>query len=480
MRILGSSYISVIFFLLIAFNFSQANVTLYGSKDCVDCDAIKKTFNEASVAYEFVDVETDEGYENLLANESKLGVKTSGNLPAVMITGRASKIFYFSKELSVLDSVAKYNVNTDIVAENRGEKFSSTKKISVVYFEKAGCSACSRVNRHFEYLQKQDSSLNILTHAIKDKKSAELNKLLCVKFGVNASENLVTPAIFTDNGYLIGDKVNSIKIDSLLGVSGSSEFWLFSQEDYKKSAQSIASRFEKMTIFVVVIAALLDSINPCAYATLIFLVSYLLGLKKDKKTILFSGIAFSFSVFITYLMVGFGLLQVAQFADSYYIARTILNSLIVLALVYYGALNLHDYIMIKKNKYNKVKLSLSFESSKKINESILSLGKSKFVVLNSFLIGFVISFLELACTGQEYLPTIIYMKETTPERAIPLLILYNVVFVLPIIIIFLLVFKGLTASSLQKFIFKNTAKVKMGFFILMMFMAGVIIFTQMV
>ena len=458
-----------------------ADVVIFGSKDCPNCLVIKKSLDSSSVQYSFVDVEDDEGYEELLGYEAKLNISSSGDLPAVYVLGKAEKIFYHSDSEVVIDSIMKYNISGLKAVTEQSETVTETKEIvNIVFFEKEGCTACSRVLRHFKYLNSKDSTINVITHKITDRKSSELNQILCAKYGAKSTDNLVTPAIFTDKGFLIGKSVNSVQIDSLIATSSDSTFWEFSQDEYKKSSEKIKDKFSNFTIYVVIFAALLDSINPCAYATLIFLVSYLLSMKKDKKTVLFSGIAFSFSVFLTYLLVGFGLLQVAQFADSYYTARLILNSLIVIGLLYYGFLNLYDYFMIKANKYNKIKLSLSFESSKKINESILSLGKSKFVVLNSFLIGFVISFLELACTGQEYLPTIIYMKETMPEKAIPLLLLYNVVFVLPIIFIFMLVYKGLTTSSLQRFIFKHSAKVKMGFFLLMMFMAAIIVFTQMV
>jgi len=454
MRIFSTSILQIVFLLALLVSSVSADVVIFGSKDCPNCLEIKKSLEEKKTAYSFVDVENDEGYEELLSYEAKLKISSSGDLPAVYVSGKSEKIFYHSEKESVVDSIMKYNikgtkqaVQDSVIAEK------TTEVVNIVFFEKEGCSACSRVLRHFKYLNSKDSTINVVMYKIKERKASELNQILCAKYGVPSGKNMVTPALFTDKGYAIGMDVNSVKIDSLVALSGDSVFWEFSEEEYKASSKKIENKFADYTVLVVVIAALLDSINPCAYATLIFLVSYLLSMKKDKKIVLASGIAFAFSVFLTYLLVGFGLLQVAQFADSYYTARLILNSIIVLALVYYGALNLYDFFMIKQNKYNKIKLSLSFESSKKINESILSLGKSKFVVLNSFLIGFVISFLELACTGQEYLPTIIYMKETMPEKAIPLLLLYNVVFVLPIIFIFILVFKGLTTKSLQKFIF---------------------------
>jgi cytochrome c biogenesis protein CcdA len=67
-----------------------------------------------------------------------------------------------------------------------------------------------------------------------------------------------------------------------------------------------------------------------------------------------------------------------------------------------------------------------------------------------------------ACTGQVYLPTIIFVS-SIPElqiQAYLYLILYNLLFILPLVVIFILVYYGTTSSDLTRFLQQRAAAVK--------------------
>ncbi len=67
----------------------------------------------------------------------------------------------------------------------------------------------------------------------------------------------------------------------------------------------------------VFLAGLLDGINPCAFTTLIFLISYLRLAGKKGKQILFIGGSFTLAVFLTYFLVGLGAFRFIRMADSF-------------------------------------------------------------------------------------------------------------------------------------------------------------------
>jgi hypothetical protein len=73
----------------------------------------------------------------------------------------------------------------------------------------------------------------------------------------------------------------------------------------KKAEESIVERFKGLGLLTIVSAGLIDGINPCAFATLIFFVSYLAFIGRKKKEVLWVGMGFSGAVFITYLLIGF-------------------------------------------------------------------------------------------------------------------------------------------------------------------------------
>jgi len=90
-----------------------------------------------------------------------------------------------------------------------------------------------------------------------------------------------------------------------------------------------------------------------------------------------------------------------------------------------------------------------------------------------------ISILELACTGQVYLPTIIFVS-SLPElklRAIFYLVLYNLLFILPLIVVFVLAYFGTTSKELTRFLQKHAAAVKLGLAVLFFVLAVWLLFS---
>ena len=58
---------------------------------------------------------------------------------------------------------------------------------------------------------------------------------------------------------------------------------------------------EQVTLPLVIITALIDSINPCAIGVLLLLVATLVQVAHDKKKLLVIGFIYIFFVFITYI-----------------------------------------------------------------------------------------------------------------------------------------------------------------------------------
>jgi hypothetical protein len=88
--------------------------------------------------------------------------------------------------------------------------------------------------------------------------------------------------------------------------------------------------------------------------------------------------------------------------------------------------------------------------------------------------GAVVSLIELACTGQVYLPTIIFVMGV-PElraRAVLYLLLYNVLFILPLLVVFVLAYFGTSSEKLAGFINANTGRIKLATAILFIVLAA--------
>jgi cytochrome c biogenesis protein CcdA len=85
------------------------------------------------------------------------------------------------------------------------------------------------------------------------------------------------------------------------------------------------------------------------------------------------------------------------------------------------------------------------------------------LVLSALITGFLVSILEAVCTGQLYLPTLTFILKSTPlkAKAFVYLVIYNIMFVIPLFAVFLLALLGVTSGNFSQFIRKHLASVKL-------------------
>jgi cytochrome c biogenesis protein CcdA len=218
-------------------------------------------------------------------------------------------------------------------------------------------------------------------------------------------------------------------------------------------------------IGVVLIAGLEDGVNPCAFATIIFLLSYLQVARRRPREILQVGAAFIAGVFLAYFAMGLGLIEaVAQLQKVLHLEwlRRVVNwSLAGFSLVIM-VLSVRDGILCLRGRLQDIALQLPGVLKESIHGVIRRGSRQAHFVIAAFVIGVVISVLELACTGQVYLPTIAYMlqKGQNTHGAIGYLFMYNIMFIAPLVAIFILARFGLTSDALTRFLQKHAAVVK--------------------
>jgi hypothetical protein len=108
-----------------------------------------------------------------------------------------------------------------------------------------------------------------------------------------------------------------------------------------------------------------------------------------------------------------------------------------------------------------------------INRIIRTGAQMHAFVAVAFITGIVISLIELACTGQVYLPTIIFVLSMPgPQiQALLYLVLYNLAFIVPLVIVFIMVFFGTTSEQLGRFINRWTGPIKLLMAVMFFFLA---------
>ena len=180
--------------------------------------------------------------------------------------------------------------------------------------------------------------------------------------------------------------------------------------------------------------ALADSVNPCAIAVLaMVLMSILIHDPTKKKRVLYAGFAFISSVYIGYMVYGLIITQFFRsFAEVLRVnAVYVYNGLGLFAMIL-GALNIKDYFRYHKGGI-ATEMPMSFRPKiRKVIEKISS-------PIGAFVIGFCVTLFLLPCTIGPYIIASGLLAELGMMGAIPWLLYYNFLFIIPMLVIVLLV-----------------------------------------
>ncbi len=227
--------------------------------------------------------------------------------------------------------------------------------------------------------------------------------------------------------------------------------------------------FSKFTFAAIIVNGLIDGINPCAFAVIVFLVSFLTIYRYDKKEVILIGSAYCLAVFITYILLGLGLFKALYalsafqtFIKVFYIVTASLCFLLF-------ALSVYDFLVYLKTKNSKeMLLTLSTNLKIRINKIIGFFLRGKEhstigLILASLAVGFSVSLVEAVCTGQVYIPTIVLIMKDPALRlqAWVYLLMYNVMFILPLLSVFILCAIGIKSEGINNFFKKHLAVAKL-------------------
>ena len=228
------------------------------------------------------------------------------------------------------------------------------------------------------------------------------------------------------------------------------------------------------TLGLVVTSAAIDAINPCAIGVLILMISVVLGTGKSVKRLLALGSAYILAIFTTYLVAGLGL--VYFFSAIPIVIAEYLSIGVGLLVIVAGLLEIKDFFWYGKG----FSLQIPHRFAMKIQE----MSTKKASIVGVMLLGAFVAGVELPCTGAPYLAIITVLRVNFDLMAFGLMVLYNLIFVAPLIIILALVAGGAKISAVQKWKEESKGVMRLGIglllvalgWILMLIASGVINF----
>jgi cytochrome c-type biogenesis protein len=219
----------------------------------------------------------------------------------------------------------------------------------------------------------------------------------------------------------------------------------------------------KFLLPLVVISSLVDSINPCAFSILIVSIVFLFGLGRTKENILTLGLAYIFGIFAVYLLIGLGILQVLHIFSVPHFMSKVGAALLIL----FGLINILESLFPKF----PIRFAIPHSAHSQMNDFVKKASIPAMIAL-----GALVGLCEFPCTGGPYLTILGLLHDTrTYWSGAGYLILYNLIFVLPLIIILMLASNQILVERVQNFQKSNKKYMKLIAGFIMIILAFVIL-----
>lgn len=191
-----------------------------------------------------------------------------------------------------------------------------------------------------------------------------------------------------------------------------------------------------MLLPAVLVAGLLDGINPCAFAVMAFLVAFLFAIRRARWQVLFVGTSYIVGMYLVYFALGLGLLRALNLpGQPHLVARASAGLVIMLGLV-----------QLKDGLFPQLPLHLSMPVPAWNAARALM---TRTGPLSAAALGGLVGLCTVPCSGGIYLGILgLLTAETTYLAGVGYLAIYNVMFILPLTAILLLVANRPTARAL--------------------------------
>lgn len=198
----------------------------------------------------------------------------------------------------------------------------------------------------------------------------------------------------------------------------------------------------KVTLPIITVAGLIDGVNPCAIGMILLLLGYIIVFARKPEKILRLGGVYILTVYLTYFAIGllfYSSVETLNLSPYRVIFDRILGVILLLA----GLVNIKDFFAPGKG--------FSLEIPQKARPGLLKLVE-KVSWPATIVLAVLVTFLETPCSLPIYVGTATILNYS--GFALPVVLAYfayyNFLFILPLVVILLLVWRGREMVSLKE------------------------------
>jgi hypothetical protein len=237
-------------------------------------------------------------------------------------------------------------------------------------------------------------------------------------------------------------------------------------------------RAATFTVAAVLVAGLADGINPCVFSTLVFLFSLLAVSGVRGRKLLLTGAAYCLACFLSYLALGLGLYHWLKLLTGHLVLQSAVNAAMAALLVGLASLSFLDaWRFHRTGNPASVTLQLPDRIKERIHRIMKAGLKYRRLLPAAFVLGILVTALESVCTGQVYVPTLALLAkaEGPASRGFALLLLYNLMFIAPLVALFILVWRGLGTPRLLAWSRRHVVPAKILLGLLFLALAAIVL-----
>jgi len=306
------------------------------------------------------------------------------------------------------------------------ENITENKKPTVVFFYSTTCPHCQEVK---EFLDEQNNS-EFKLEEFEASKYPEKFSNYVKNHSVPARYAGSVPTVFISNDYAVGSKKSIDLIKEKTGLKQPQNTGKDTESGKTGDNKESAGPLSELGVLGLIGLAVTDSINPCALAVLLILIGSIMGGNLNNQVrALKSGAAFTAGIFLSYLSMGvllvFGIKGVQDITSIGFESVYLFFGGFA---VFVGLLNVKDYISHGLGGF-VIEVPYSWRPKMK------SYLKKVTGPTGAFITAVTVSLFLLPCTSGPYFIAGGILSGIAWNTAVPLLILYNVVFIAPMLLI---------------------------------------------
>ena len=430
------------------------HATYFYGNGCSHCEAIKPLLTDLGARYPDLRIEmleindNSENRQKFLAIPLPEGQGTERRIPAIFIGShamigeeevRAHFEEYILAEQERIDSGTPANPHQTSPAPGL--------PVVALYFYSDSCSHCEKVKPIIANISARYPDLNLTPLEINhNAANRELFNNISSRYGI---PNPGVPTIFIGNSVLIGEAevTNRLEPEILAERQRIASGIPSKLGNLTPVLPGIQPAIPALSLYMVVFAALVDSMNPCGLSVLVFLLISMAA-AGDRKRILLVGGVYIAAMFLFHLFVGIGLFS-AFALSGLSKPFSIIGGIIALVL---GIITLADVLR------NRETYLLSIPESGK---GLLGTYIRQATMPAAFILGILAGILGFSCTGGIYISILGLMgRDMTVMTGLPWLVLYNIVFVLPLVLVTLFAAYGISPERAERWRTENKRMVR--------------------